>query len=153
MEELLAGLDVEWERSGPRSWVVTLPGTRKLKTLCNIIEEDHAVRLEAFVVRAPEENHTELWRLLLRRNAQMYGVAFAIDEHGDVYLMGRVSAAAIDAAELDRLLGCVLRYSDDVFNTALEIGFASSITREWRWRVERGEPTGNLAAFEHLRPE
>ncbi|MDQ4031897.1 MAG: YbjN domain-containing protein, partial [Actinomycetota bacterium] len=36
------------------------------------------------------------------------------------------------------------------FNTLLEIGFASSIRREWAWRVSRGESLTNLAAFEHL---
>ena len=37
-------------------------------------------------------------------------------------------------------------------NTILELGFRTSIEKEWRWRVSRGESTANLAAFTHLRP-
>ena len=53
---------------------------------------------------------------------------------------------------LDRLLGAVLSYSDDSFNTILELGFASSIRKEWEWRESRGESTRNLEAFKHLKP-
>ncbi|MBA2390383.1 MAG: YbjN domain-containing protein, partial [Geodermatophilaceae bacterium] len=49
--------------------------------------------------------------------------------------------------ELDRLLGSVLTYADEHFNTMLEIGFGSSIRREWEWRARRGESLANLAAF------
>src|SRR3712207_8326779 len=44
----------------------------------------------AFVMRQPDENREELWAWLLQRNARMYGVAFAIDVAGDVYLTGRL---------------------------------------------------------------
>ena len=37
--------------------------------------------------------------------------------------------------------------TDDSFNTILELGFASSIRKEWEWRISRGESTRNLAAF------
>ena len=32
----------------------------------------------------------------------------------------------------------------------LELGFHSSIQKEWEWRVKRGESLKNLKAFEHL---
>src|SRR3712207_8804192 len=41
--------------------------------------------------------------------------------------------------ELGRVLGAVLSYADDHFNTMLEIGFGTSIRREWEWRGKRGE--------------
>ena len=77
----------------------------------------------------------------------MYGVAFAIDHLGDIYLAGRLPLAAVSAEELDRLLGSVLEYADGSFNTILELGFATSIRREWDWRKSRGESTRNLEAF------
>ena len=52
--------------------------------------------------------------------------------------------------EIDRLLGCVLSYSDENFDQALMIGFASSIRREYAWRVKRGESLANLRAFARL---
>lgn len=144
---------VEWESTGPSSVVVTLPGTHKLKTLCNLIVGEHAMRVEAFVMRQPDENRLELWTYLLQRNARMYGVAFAVDTAGDVYLVGRVALHAVTADELDRLLGAVLTYADESFDAMLEIGFGTAIRREWAWRVERGLPLDNLAPFAHLTAE
>jgi hypothetical protein len=141
---------VEWDSTGEFSVVVTLPGTHKLKTLCNLIVGDHALRVEAFVMRQPDENRLELWTYLLQRNARMYGVAFAVDAVGDIYLTGRLPRHAITPDEIDRLLGAVLTYADESFDTMLEIGFGSAIRREWAWRVARGESLANLAAFRHI---
>lgn len=150
IESTLDEREVAWERTGDTSFVVTLPGSHKLKTLCNLIVGDHAVRVEAFVMRQPDENREQLWAWLLQRNARMYGVAFATDAVGDVYLIGRVSLDAVTPAEIDRLLGAVLSYADESFDPMLEIGFGSAIRREWAWRVARGESLENLKAFAHF---
>jgi hypothetical protein len=141
---------VEWERTSDSAFVATLPGTHKLKTLCNLIIGDHAMRVEAFVMRQPDENREQLWAWLLRRNADLYGVAFAIDPVGDCYLVGRVPLHAVTPDEIDRLLGAVLTYADESFDAMLEIGFGSAIRREWAWRVSRGESLENLKAFAHF---
>ncbi|BCJ71352.1 hypothetical protein CS0771_08960 [Catellatospora sp. IY07-71] len=138
------------DRTGPHSYVVTLPGTHKLKTNVNLIVGEHALRVEAFVVRQPDENREAVWAWLLRRNAKLYGVAFTIDAVGDVYLTGRLPLDAVTPRELDSLLGAVLAAADESFDTLLELGFATAIKREWRWRISRGEPTDNLRAFRHL---
>ncbi len=153
IERVLTERELEWESTGPGAYVVTLPGTHKLKTVVNLIAGEHALRVEAFVMRRPDERHEELWAWLLRRNARMYGVSFSIDGAGDVYLTGRVSLRSLDEDELDRLLGSVLTYADESFDTMLEIGFGSSIRREWEWRVKRGESLANLQAFKHLAPD
>jgi hypothetical protein len=150
IEAVCAERDLPWEPTGDRSYVVTLPGQNKLKTACNLIVGDHALRVEAFVMRQPDENREQLWAWLLQRNARMYGVAFAIDGPGDVYLIGRLSLHAVTADELDRLLGAVVTYADESFNPMLEIGFGTAILREWKWRVSRGESLANLKAFEHF---
>jgi hypothetical protein len=153
IESALAELGVEHERPEPDHFVVSLPGTRKLSTGCSLLVGDHSLSVNAFVVRSADENHAEVYRWLLERNAKLFGIAFALDHLGDVYLVGRVPLASLTAAEVDRLLGAVLDASDSSFNTLLELGFASSIRREWEWRLKRGEPTANLAAFERLRPQ
>jgi hypothetical protein len=147
IERVCAERELPWESTGDSSYVVTLPGTHKLKTVVNLIVGEHALRIEAFVMRQPDENREELWAWLLRRNARMYGVAFSIDGNGDVYLTGRVSLNGLDEDELDRLLGSVLTYADESFDTMLEIGFGTAIRREWDWRVKRGESLANLQAF------
>ena len=76
--------------------------------------------------------------------------AFAINELGDIYLVGRLPLDAVNAKEIDRLIGSVLQYSDSSFNPLLELGFADAIRREWAWRLTRGESLANLEAFKHL---
>ncbi|HEY0357264.1 MAG TPA: YbjN domain-containing protein [Mycobacteriales bacterium] len=146
IESTLDERELEWERTG-EGYVVTLPGEHKQKTLCNLIPGEHALRVEAFVMRQPDESREKLWEYLLQRNSRMYGVSFSIDASGDVYLTGRVSLNSLDADELDRLLGSVLRYADESFDAMLSIGFRTAIRREWAWRVSRGESLANLQAF------
>jgi hypothetical protein len=146
----LTALELDWTEAKPGLFVVTLPGTKKLSTTCSLAVGAHSVTLNAFVARRPDENHQEVYRWLLERNARMYGVSFMVDKLGDIYLTGRVSPKALDAEEIDRLLGSVLEYADGSFNPILERGFASSIRKEHAWRVSRGESTANLDAFRHL---
>ncbi len=146
----LDAMELDWKEARPGLFVVTLPGTKKLSTTCSLAVGPHSVTVNAFVARRPDENHEEVYRWLLERNARMYGVAFMIDKLGDIYLTGRIALKALDAEELDRLLGSVLEYADGSFNPILERGFASSIRREHAWRVSRGESTANLDAFRHL---
>jgi hypothetical protein len=137
------GLAYESPREG--AYLVKLAGEHKLATMTWLIAEQHSLLVEAFFCRQPDENHAEFYRFLLGRNGRMFGVHFALDPAGDVYLVGRLPLSA--AGELDTLLGCVLAYSDENFDKALELGFASAIRREWRWRAARGESLANLQAF------
>ncbi|MGH3979203.1 MAG: YbjN domain-containing protein [Pseudonocardiaceae bacterium] len=142
--------ELGYEHRGRGSFFVTLPGTKKLQTNCWVVVGDHTVLVEAFVCRRPDEAHDEVYRYLLQRNARLYGVHYTLDRIGDVYLVGRMAHHAVTVDELDRVLGQVVEAADGDFNTLLEIGFASSIRREWDWRVSRGESLANLAVFEHL---
>ncbi len=146
----LESTGLDFERSNPKTFVVTLPGERKLLTTVSLVVGDHAVSINSFVARAPEENHAAVYRWILERNRRTYAVAYALDHLGDIYLSGRLPLSAVNDDELDRVLGCILEYSDGSFNILLELGFASAIRREWNWRVEHGEPTTNLEAFRHL---
>jgi hypothetical protein len=150
IEEFLRDAELDWESPGPGKYVVTLPGTRKLSTAVSLIAGRHSLSLNAFVIRHPDENEAGVHRWLLERNLKLYGVSYAVDPHGDVYVTARLPLASITAEELDRLLGQVLEAADGAFNTLLELGFASSIRKEYAWRVSRGESTRNLEAFSHL---
>ena len=130
--------------------IVELPGDRKLKTNTLLTIGEHSVRVEAFVCRKPDENHEAVYRFLLKRNRRLYGVAYTLDNIGDIYLIGRIALEAVSAEEIDRVLGQVLEAVNNDFNTLLELGFASSIRKEWAWRVARGESLKNLSAFRHL---
>ncbi|GAA3471968.1 YbjN domain-containing protein [Nonomuraea roseola] len=147
LEAALKSAEVSFEETRPGAFLVKLPGQHKLATMTWLIVGDQALHVEAFFCRQPDENHAEFYKWLLGKNGGMYGVHFAVDPVGDVYLVGRVPLAAISEEELDRLLGCVLTYADEWFDRALELGFASSIRREWEWRAKRGESLANLRAF------
>ncbi|MET9515347.1 YbjN domain-containing protein [Streptomyces sp. NPDC002994] len=150
LEQTLKDAELEWESPEPGSYVVKLPGTRKLSTTCSLIVGKHSLSINAFVIRHPDENDAAVHRWLLERNLRLYGVSYAIDSLGDIYLAGKLPLSAVTPDELDRLLGSVLEAADGSFNTLLELGFASAIRREYAWRVSRGESTRNLDAFTHL---
>lgn len=139
--------ELEYRRTGEGAYLVSLPGTHRLATPCWLVVGDHALLVEAFVMRHAESGREELYDFLLRRNSRMYGVAWSLDRDGDVYLVGRLPLSAVTPDELDRLLGAVLSYADDNFDTMLRLGFGESIKREWAWRVKRGESLANLRAF------
>ncbi|WP_182524669.1 YbjN domain-containing protein [Nocardioides dongkuii] len=138
---------IEFEEASPGVFSLTLPGEKKLQTAVRLDLGEHALGVHAFVCRKPDENHERVYRWLLERNLRMYAVSFAVDRLGDIYLDARLPLAAVTPDELDRLLGSVLTYADDSFNAILELGFASSIRKEWEWRKLRGESTRNLDAF------
>ena len=147
IETTLRELDLDFERDAADRFVVALPGEKRLKTACWLVVGQHALEVQAFVMRKPDENREAVYAFLLQRNVRTYGVSWAIDSMGDVYLAGRLPLAAITPDEIDRVLGCVLEYADGTFNTLLELGFGSSIRREWAWRVKNNESLANLQAF------
>ncbi|MBF6172918.1 YbjN domain-containing protein [Nocardia blacklockiae] len=150
IDDTLREREVDYTREGEDVFVVVLPGERKLKTTVMLTVGKHGVRTECFVCRKPDENFEGVYKFLLRRNRRLYGVAYTLDRVGDIYLVGRFATHTVTPDELDRIFGQILEAVDADFNVLLELGFAESIRREWKWRVSRGESLKNLRAFEHL---
>ncbi|TQM30223.1 YbjN domain-containing protein [Nocardia bhagyanarayanae] len=150
IDQTLRDREIEYTRPGEDVFVVVLPGERKLKTTLMLTVGKHGVRIESFVCRKPDENFEGVYKFLLRRNRRLYGVAYTLDRVGDIYLVGRMATHAVTEDELDRIFGQVLEAVDADFNVLLELGFAESIRKEWKWRVSRGESLKNLLPFEHL---
>jgi Putative bacterial sensory transduction regulator len=153
LAELLEAEGLEHERPEPHRFVIVLPGRAKLRTTVSLAVGPQALTINAFVARRPDENAEAVYRWLLQQNTRLFGVAFALDSLGDIYLAGRVPVSGIGPEDLDRLLGAVLRASDESFNTILRLGFATAIRRERAWRESRGESTANLEAFADLGSE
>jgi hypothetical protein len=158
LTDLLDDAEVDYEVAGGaenpskgEAVVVVLPGERRLKTNALFIPQDGMFRVEAFVCRAVEEAHDEVYRLLLQHNRKAYGVHYTLDNNNDIYLAGQFPDTTT-AEDLQRILGQILELADGDFNHILELGFETSIRREWEWRLDRGEPTKNLEAFQRLRP-
>jgi hypothetical protein len=145
--QVLDRLGLEYTHPEPGAYLIRLAGEHKLATVTWLVAGEHSLQVEAFFCRQPDENHAAFYRFLLERNGRLYGVHFALDRTGDVYLTGRLPLTAITDDEIDRVLGCVLAYSDESFNEALKLGFGSAIRREWAWREKRGESLANLRPF------
>lgn len=143
----LADSELDWEENAEGVFDIVLPGQRKLQTPVRLEVGPHALSVHAFVCRRPDENFEAVYRWLLERNLRMFGVAFALDPLGDIFLDARLPLSVVTPEEIDRLLGSVLTYADESFNQILELGFASSIRKEWEWRIANGESTANLEAF------
>jgi hypothetical protein len=149
----LTANEIEHDDLGEGVFALELPGEKKLTTPCRLEVGPHALAVHAFVCRNPDENHETVYRWLLERNLKLYAVAFGIDHLGDIYLDARLPLSSVTPEDLDKLVGSVLAYADESFNVLLELGFATSIRKEWEWRKLRGESTSNLEAFRSLEPQ
>ena len=72
--------------------ILELPGEKKLKTTVLLTATAHGARVEAFVCRHPDENLVGVFKYLLQRNRRLYGVAYTVDNIGDIYLVGQIPA-------------------------------------------------------------
>jgi hypothetical protein len=131
----LEELGLPYEETGPGAYLVRLEGQHKLATMTWLLVEDRTLLVEAFFMRKPDDERAA-YRFLLERNARTYGVHFSVDRLGDIFLTGRVPFTAVSRDEVDRLLGCMLEYSDGSFDSALQLGFADAIAKEQAWRAK-----------------
>jgi hypothetical protein len=90
---------------------------------------------EAQFMPAPEERMAETLQYLMRRNADLYGMAFCLGPEDAVYLVGRVPAALVDEDELDRIAGSSVVYVDEHFPTAMTLGHPRLYRRRPRRRT------------------
>ena len=83
------------------------------------------LRYETYVMPAPEENQVQLYEQLLRRNERLVGAHFSIGVEDAVFLRGELPLAALTEDELDRVVGSLYAYVEQVFPAAIRLGFAS----------------------------
>jgi hypothetical protein len=84
-----------------------------------------SLSVETYFMPAPEENIEECFAYLLRLNARLGGMRFAVGQEDAVYLMGAVSVHHVNEDELDRLLGSAYAYTEAYFRPAMRIGYAT----------------------------
>ena len=108
-----------------RRWIVRLTGEDKAVITVWLTLRERTLHYETYFMPAPEENVAECWEYLLRLNARLYCMRFAIGDEDAVYLTGQLPLKALDTEELDRITGACYAYTEQYFRTALSIGFAS----------------------------
>jgi hypothetical protein len=113
------------EESGERRWFVRAHGEEKDVFTIWFTLRQRTLHYETYVMPAPEENHAALYEQLLRRNAKLYGAAFAIGEEDAIFLAGQLDNASVTEAELDRVLGSLYAWVEQFFRPAMRIGYAT----------------------------
>ena len=135
VEAFVADAGVDAEELGDGRWFLRLAGERKLGIGVHLAVGDRTLRVESFLIRAPEEQRERLYP----RQATSYVLRFTLDEAGDLFLVGQVPLRAVTHEEVDRVVGSVLDLADAAYLPAVEIGFASSIAAEKAWRARLAE--------------
>ena len=107
IDDFLSSHDLDYEQKDENTYLITLPGEAKQQTHCALVVGDHSLSINAFVIRKPDENKAAVFEYLLNKNASMYSIAFAVNELGDIYLVGRLPLDAVNEREIDRILGAV----------------------------------------------
>jgi hypothetical protein len=115
-------------RFGEPRWYVRMAGEEKDVITVWLTLGQRTLRYETYVLPAPEENVSEFNEQLLRRNDALVGAHFSIGAEDAVYLRGELVDAAVDSAEVDRILGTLYATVEQVFRPLLRIGFASRVT-------------------------
>jgi hypothetical protein len=110
---------------GDRRWFVRLAGEEKQYTTIWFHLRERTLHFETQFMPAPEENREVLFEYLLRLNAKLFGVRFAIGDEDAVYLVGQLPWSAVDEDELDRIVGSAYAYAEQYFRPAMRIGYQS----------------------------
>lgn len=113
------------DEDAPRRWFVRMRGEAKEITTVWITLGQRTIRYETYVMPAPEENQVQLYEQLLRRNERLVGAHFSIGVEDAVFLRGELPLAALTEDELDRVVGSLYAYVEQVFPAAIRLGFAS----------------------------
>jgi hypothetical protein len=135
IEHFLENAEIPFKRVADGQWAGQLNGERKHTIPFGIALSGDRVIFESFFMRRPQENLVDFYELLLRRNMRTYGVHFAVDAQGDVFLVGARAAAGLDENELDRIVGSILIEADGLFDAAISIGFKTYLEADMAWRA------------------
>jgi hypothetical protein len=120
------------DRTASFRWYLRFKGEEKDFITVWLTLRQRTLHHEAQFMPAPEENVAEVFTYLLRCNAALYGMWFALGPEDAVYLVGRVPAALSDDDELDRIAGSSVLYTDDHFPAAMTLGYPSTYRRRPR---------------------
>jgi hypothetical protein len=110
------------DRTASHRWYLRFRGEEKDFITVWFTLRQRTLHHEVQFMPAPEENHLQVLQYLMRRNTDLYGMAFCLGTEDAVYLVGKVPAALVDDEELDRIAGSSLMYVDDHFPTAMTLG-------------------------------
>jgi hypothetical protein len=118
------------ERVRDNFWYVRIPGTARSWIPFEIDVGERSVKVTSHVIIEPDENHKEVYDLLLRHNHRAAGSYFSIDgKEGVICLVNRIPLADFDEFRLDEIVGSMIDETETTFRTILNLGFASRMKK------------------------
>jgi len=138
------------DRTASYRWYLRFKGEEKDFITVWLTLRQRTLHHEAQFMPAPEDNITEVLQYLMRRNTDLYGMAFCLGPEDAVYLVGGVPASLVDDDELDRIAGSSILYTEDHFPTAMTLAFPKLYRR--RRRTAAGPPPPRPAGPPPPRP-
>lgn len=126
-------LGLRIERVDVGAYLVTLTGERRPSTLVWLMAGEQAVAVEAFVMHVVASGCPDpagLHRWLLRKNLGLRAVHFALDDVGDLFLVGSLPHEALDARHLDRLLGEILSLLEESFPALVQLAYGDRVDKD-----------------------
>jgi len=109
----------------PGRWMVRLRGEAKEFTTIWLRLGQRTLRYETYVMPFPEENVTETFESVLRRNERLVGAHYALGAENALFLVGELVLSALDDRELDRIIGTLFATVEAQFVDLVRLGFAS----------------------------
>ena len=108
-----------------RRWYVRMRGEERTTTTVWLTLRQRTLHYETYFMPAPEEQVLSVYEYLLRANARLFGMRFAIGGEDAIYLVGQMPLSAVDEEELDRIVGSTYAYGEQYFRPAMRLGFGS----------------------------
>ena len=128
---LLTDLAVPFERVEVGAYVVELHGAGRPRTWLWVVAGEQSVALEAFVVHLTvEADHAAVHRHVLRRGLGLRRVHYAIDDVGDLFVVGDLPHTALDEDGLDLVLGEVHDLMDRDAPALLALAYGDRLERD-----------------------
>lgn len=115
--------DVVWGGEHEGRWGVRMRQQVRDFTTVWFDPGERTLSYEAYVVPAPPMGAEAVYRQCLARNQRGWRVHFALDADGGIILRGQAPVDALDAAELDAILGAIYDAVEVSFRSLLEAGF------------------------------
>ena len=125
---VIAAVDRAEPGDNERRWFVRMTGDEKDFITVWLTLGQRTLKYETYFMPAPQENASQLYEHLLRRNDRLVGAHFSVGLENAIYLRGELPIAALNAEEFDRIVGSMYVYVEQCFPTAIRIGFASRFT-------------------------
>jgi hypothetical protein len=114
---------------GHYHWLIRLKGEEKDVITLWLSLRQRTVHVETELMPAPEEHREELYRYLLVKNHELRELHLAIGPEEGIYLVAQVPIQELTVERLDELVGATVTYVDEIFPTAMSMGYSSVYRR------------------------